>query len=86
MMYRMPPVIIAGLKGVDLAAQNIPSEADYVATYAKRTGRAGIANLEFYVAFNLFRLPPSFTVSAVGSRAAPPPRPRPPKWRGISRP
>lgn len=55
MMYRMPAEIIAGLKGVDLVALNIPSEADYVAAYGRRTGRAGIPNLEFYVAFNLFR-------------------------------
>lgn len=55
MMYRMPPEIIAGLKGLDLAVQNIPSEADYAAAYARRTGRDRIANLEFYVAFNLFR-------------------------------
>ena len=56
MMYRMPPEIVAGLKGADLAALNIPSEADYVASYCERTGRAAIDNYEFYIAFNLFRL------------------------------
>lgn len=55
MMYRMPPQIVAGLRGADLAALNIPSEIDYVAAYAGRTGRSGIENLEFYNAFNLFR-------------------------------
>jgi aminoglycoside phosphotransferase (APT) family kinase protein len=52
MMYRMPDA----LGGVDLAALNIPSEADYVAAYCRRTGRDGIADLDFYMAFNLFRL------------------------------
>lgn len=56
LMYRMPPEIVPGLFGADLAALNIPSERDYVAAYCARTGRDGIANYEFYVAFNLFRL------------------------------
>ncbi|MCB2073524.1 MAG: phosphotransferase [Novosphingobium sp.] len=56
MMYRMPPEIVAGLKGADLAALNIPSEADYVAAYCRRTGRDAIANYEFTIAFCLFRL------------------------------
>jgi aminoglycoside phosphotransferase (APT) family kinase protein len=56
MMYRMPGGITTGLAGLDLAALNIPSEADYVAAYCARTGREGIANLDFYMAFNLFRL------------------------------
>jgi aminoglycoside phosphotransferase (APT) family kinase protein len=56
MMYRMPPSVVPGLAGADLAALNIPSEADYVSAYCARTGRDGIANYEFYIAFNLFRL------------------------------
>jgi aminoglycoside phosphotransferase (APT) family kinase protein len=56
MMYRMPAHITTGLAGLDLAALNIPSEADYVAAYCRRTGRDGIADLDFYIAFNLFRL------------------------------
>ena len=56
MIYRMPAGITTGLAGLDLAARNIPSEADYVADYCHRTGREGIANLDFYIAFNLFRL------------------------------
>jgi len=55
MMYRLPPRIIGGFKGSDLAALSIPSEAEYVAAYCRRTGRAGIADLDFYVAFNMFR-------------------------------
>ena len=56
MMYRMPPSIVAGLGGIDLAPLGIPSEAEYVRTYCERTGRKGIASYEFYIAFNFFRL------------------------------
>jgi aminoglycoside phosphotransferase (APT) family kinase protein len=55
MMYRLPPRIIGGFKGSDLEALAIPSEAAYVAAYCRRTGRDGIANLDFYIAFNMFR-------------------------------
>ena len=56
MMYHMPAQLIAGLKGVDLAALNLPSEAEYVAAYCRRTGRDGIPDYAFYLAFNVFRL------------------------------
>jgi aminoglycoside phosphotransferase (APT) family kinase protein len=56
MMYRMPAGITAGLAGLDLAALGIPSEEEYVAAYCARTGRADIPNLDFYIAFNMFRL------------------------------
>lgn len=56
MMYRMPPDIVAGLAGADLAALGIPPEQDYVAAYCTRTGRDGIADYDYYVAFNFFRL------------------------------
>lgn len=56
MMYHLPPHIIGGFNGADLAALNIPSEEDYVAAYCGRTGRTqGIVNLSFYLAFNMFR-------------------------------
>ena len=56
MMYRMPARITTGLVGEDLEALNIPSEADYVAAYCRRTGRDSIPDLDFYMSFNLFRL------------------------------
>jgi aminoglycoside phosphotransferase (APT) family kinase protein len=56
MIYRMPPHIVAGLAGADLLALNIPSETDYVAAYCDATGRDGVADWRFYVAFNFFRL------------------------------
>ena len=56
MMYRMPPDIVAGLGGADPVALGLPSEADYIAAYCARTGRESIANWDFYVAFQFFRL------------------------------
>ncbi|SNT07577.1 MULTISPECIES: phosphotransferase [unclassified Azospirillum] len=56
MMYRMPPDIVAGLAGADLAALNIPTEADHIAAYCRRTGRDGIPGYGFYLAFNFFRM------------------------------
>jgi aminoglycoside phosphotransferase (APT) family kinase protein len=57
MMYHMPAeVLAAGLTGVDLEAVGLPTEAEYIAAYCRRTGRAGIANYPFYMAFNFFRL------------------------------
>ncbi len=56
MMYRMPPHIVAGLAGADIAALNIPSEAEYVAAYCRRTKRREIAGYDFYMAFNFFRI------------------------------
>ena len=56
MAYRMPTLGVAGLAGKDLAALNIPLEAQYVQAYCARTGRSGIEDLNFYVAFCMFRL------------------------------
>jgi aminoglycoside phosphotransferase (APT) family kinase protein len=47
---------LSGLAGVDLAELGIPSEAEYVAAYCRRTGRPGIAHFGFFLAFGLFRL------------------------------
>ena len=57
-MFRMPPDIVAGLGGADLAALGIPSEADYLAAYCQRMGRPLIrqADYDFYIAFNFFRI------------------------------
>ncbi|WP_423197514.1 MULTISPECIES: phosphotransferase [unclassified Cupriavidus] len=55
MMYRMPRDILGGIAGLDLAAAGLPDEAAYVRAYCARTGRAGIADLDFYIAFNMFR-------------------------------
>lgn len=46
----------SGLAGLDLPRLGIPSEAEFVARYAERTGRDGIPGWNFYLAFSLFRL------------------------------
>ena len=56
MMYAMPSHIVAGLGGADVAALNLPSEADYVAAYCARTGRDSIPDFRFYIVFSFFRL------------------------------
>lgn len=56
MMYRMPPDIVAGLGGVDPRPLGLPSEQAYIAAYCGRTGRAGIPDWDYYLAFNFFRL------------------------------
>lgn len=48
--------MFAGLAGRDLEAMGIPSEEEYVAAYCRRTGRDSIPDMDYYVAFNLFRL------------------------------
>ena len=58
MTWRLSPGQFRGLVGVDYTALGVPSEADYVAAYCRRTGRPGIppAEWEYYMAFNMFRL------------------------------
>ena len=56
MLYRLPPQLFGGLRGLDLAALGIPEEDDYVARYCRRTGRAGIGDWDYYLAFNMFRI------------------------------
>jgi len=45
-----------GLGGIDFVSLGIPSEADYVAAYCRRTGRERVEHWNFYLAFSLFRL------------------------------
>ena len=42
--------------GIDLKTEGLPSEADYVAAYCRRTGRDHIEDFNFYLSFSLFRL------------------------------
>ena len=44
------------MDGVDFATSGIPTEAEYVAAYCRRTGRGPIEDWAFYVAFGIFRL------------------------------
>ena len=56
LMYRMPAGMFTGLAGLDLAALGIPSEADYVAAYCRRTGRDHLPDLDYLFVFVMFRL------------------------------
>jgi aminoglycoside phosphotransferase (APT) family kinase protein len=58
MLWRVAGGEVSGLKGLDLPALGIPTEAEYVASYCRRTGRAPIEPRvwEFCMAYNLFRI------------------------------
>ena len=58
MLWRVEAGEIRGLKGSDLPALGIPTEAEYVAAYCRHTGRASIEPRvwEFCMAYNLFRI------------------------------
>jgi aminoglycoside phosphotransferase (APT) family kinase protein len=45
-----------GMVGLDFAALGIPNEEQVVAMYCAATGRDGIADWNFYMAFNMFRI------------------------------
>ena len=47
------PVTMEGLIGAD--APGIPTEAEYVAAYCRRTGRDSVPELDFFIVFSLFR-------------------------------
>ena len=44
------------LRGVDVEALGIPSERAFVEAYCQRTGRDGIADWDYYLAFNMFKM------------------------------
>lgn len=59
MTWQMPEIGIGsvGLAGKPLGELGIPDEETYIQMYCQRTGReSGIANRNFYSAFNFFRL------------------------------
>ncbi|MDB5816697.1 MAG: phosphotransferase family protein [Rhizobacter sp.] len=60
MSWHIPPGQFRGLGGIDIASLGIPSERDYVQKYCERTGRGSaealMADWNFYLAYNLFRL------------------------------
>lgn len=56
MVWHFPPSVRGGLMGVDLEALGVPSMQDAVERYSERTGRDGVPDLEFCLAYNMFRL------------------------------
>lgn len=68
MQWRLPNQgDMRGLAGVDRATLGLPSEADYVADYARRRGLTGIDNWPFYLVFAFFRL--AAILAGVAARA-----------------
>ena len=56
MAWRLAPQEFRGLRGSDFAALGIPTEAEYVAAYCRRTGRDAIPHWDIYLIFNMFRI------------------------------
>jgi len=58
MRYHLSAEQFRGLAGLDLAALQIPGEAECVSDYCRRRGRAPVAPQDwtYYLAFNMFRL------------------------------
>ncbi len=56
MQWVMPSDGRSGLAGLDLAALGIPSMEEAAALYCRQTGREGVPALDWYFAYNLFRL------------------------------
>lgn len=56
MSWRLPGSLFRGIGGEDLDALGIQHEEEYVRTYCERTGRDGIENWDYYLAYNMFRI------------------------------
>lgn len=54
--WHMPEGEFTGLSDAELRSRGIPTQTEYVEAYCRRTGRDGIENLDFYLAYNFFRL------------------------------
>lgn len=56
MAWHFPPSVRGGLFGLDLEALGIPTKDEAIARYCARTGRARLDDLDFCLAYNMFRL------------------------------
>ncbi|MBF9196320.1 phosphotransferase family protein [Microvirga terrestris] len=57
MQWRLPSEgVFRGLGGIDRKAHGIPTEAEYVERYCRRTGFEVVGHWPFYLAFSFFRL------------------------------
>ena len=54
--WRIGGDLFRGVAGADLARLGLPSESQYIEAYCRRTGRPGIAHLDWYMGYNMFRL------------------------------
>jgi aminoglycoside phosphotransferase (APT) family kinase protein len=56
MVWHFPPSVRGGLAGLDLDALGIPRMEEAVERYCARTGRNSLPDLNFCLAYNMFRL------------------------------
>jgi len=60
MSWHIQPGVFRGIAGLDLDELGIPAEREYIRRYCERTGRGSpdelLADWNFYLAYNLFRL------------------------------
>ncbi len=54
--YYLPAEALGRAEAVDSDRSGMPDEASYIAAYCRRTGRDGVPNWNFYLAFSMFRL------------------------------
>ena len=55
MPWGLPQITGYGYSDVDLAEMNIPSLEETIAHYSDKTGRSGLTDMNFYMAYNMFR-------------------------------
>ena len=67
MQWKMPSGIRGGFNKLNLKNYGIPEFNEYIDLYCQNTNRGSIPNLEFYFAFNIFRL--ASIIQGVYSRA-----------------
>ena len=56
MGWRLDKNLFRGIAHANLPSLGIPTEDEYITQYCQSTGRDGIRNLEWYLAYNMFRL------------------------------
>ncbi len=56
MVWHFPPTIRGGLLGLDLASLGIPTLDEAAARYCAKTGQESLADLDYCIAYNMFRL------------------------------
>ncbi len=56
MAYRTPKGLPSGMGDADPESYGLPSEKEYIAQYCRNTNRDDIENIDYYIAFNMWRL------------------------------
>ena len=56
MSWHIKPDGFRGIAGLDLPALGIPTQSEYIAMYCKATGRTSLPDVDFYLAYNMFRI------------------------------